>query len=120
MAKKFIIDSLGWGFILWLIGYILGFAFFFITPPSLIGWVITPIGVIITLWVLFKIVKGDSFKYYFWLAIIWTAIAVILDYLFIVKLLKPVGGYYKPDVYLYYGLTLILPILVGWKKIISK
>jgi len=38
-------------------------------------------------------------------------LAVILDYLFIIKILNPVS-YYKPAVYFYYGLTLILPILV--------
>ncbi|HTX87108.1 MAG TPA: hypothetical protein VMC41_03535 [Candidatus Nanoarchaeia archaeon] len=120
MNKKFIMDSLGWGFILWLIGYILGIVFFFMMPVSMIGWAILPIGVIIALWVLFKIVKGDSFQYYLWLAIIWMAIAVILDYFLIVKTLKPADGYYKPDVYLYYALTFILPILVGWKKKISR
>jgi uncharacterized membrane protein len=116
MNKQFLKDALGWGFILWLIGYILGFILFFVAPPTMIGWIITPIGIIITLWALFKKIKGDSFKYYFKLAVVWTAIAVAFDYLFIVKMLKPAGGYYKPDVYLYYGLTFILPLIVGWRK----
>ncbi|MGE5624192.1 MAG: hypothetical protein ACM3ZT_01435 [Bacillota bacterium] len=47
---------------------------------------------------------------------VWTALAVALDYLLIVKLLKPTDGYYKPDVYLYYALTFLLPLLAfGWK-----
>lgn len=41
--------------------------------------------------------------------------AVLLDYLFIVKMFKS-ADYYKPDVYVYYALTLLLPIAVGWYK----
>ncbi len=114
--KRFLFDSLGWGFILWLIGYILGIILFFVLPPSLIGWVITPIGIIITLWVLLKKVKSAAFQYYVMLAIVWTVIAVVFDYLFIVKAFNPADGYYKLDVYLYYALTFILPLCVGWWK----
>jgi hypothetical protein len=113
MTKQFLKDSLGWGFILWFIGYALGMILFFVVPPSLIGWVIMPIGTVITLWVLIKKVKGESFRYYALLAIAWALIAVIFDYFFIVKALKPADGYYKLDVYLYYILTLALPLIVG-------
>ena len=117
MNTQRIKDVLGWGIVLWLIGYILGFAFFFVLPPALLGWGIMPIGAAITFWVLFKKVKSEDFKYYILLAVFWTAIAVILDYLFIVKALKPADGYYKLDVYLYYALTFIIPLIVGgWKK----
>ena len=116
MNTQRIKDVLGWGIVLWLIGYILGFAFFFVLPPALLGWSIMPIGAAITFWVLFKKVKSEDFKYYILLAVFWTAIAVILDYLFIVKALKPADGYYKLDVYLYYSLTFIIPLIVGWWK----
>ncbi len=101
---------------LWLVGYILGFVFFFIFPPALIGWFIMPIATLFTLWVLFKKVKGNSFKYYLIVAVVWAIIAVAMDYLFIVKMLKPADGYYKVDVYLYYILTLVLPLVVGLKR----
>jgi uncharacterized membrane protein len=114
--KQLLKDTIGWGFILWLIGYILGILLFFVLPASLIGWVITPIGVIITLWVLVKKVKSEDFPYYLWLAIAWTVIAVVCDYFLIVKAFKPADGYYKPDVYLYYALTFIMPLIVGWWK----
>jgi len=65
---------------------------------------------------LFKKIAGDSFQYYFVLAVIWTLIAVAFDYVFIVKLFKPTDGYYKLDVYLYYVLTFVLPLIVGWRK----
>jgi hypothetical protein len=94
----------------------LGIVFFFVLPHPLIGWVIMPIGTIITLWVLFKKIQGDTLKYYFILGVSWTIIAVVFDYLFIVKTLKPADGYYKPDVYLYYTLTFLIPLIVGWLK----
>ena len=121
MDKQFLKDALGWGFILWLIGYGLGIMLFAFVPPSMIGWIIMPIGAIITLWILFKKIKADSFGYYARLAAVWVLIAVVFDYLFIVKAFKPADGYYKLDVYVYYALTFALPLIVGWrKKVIQK
>jgi hypothetical protein len=115
--SKFLKDSLGWGALLWLIGYILGFVFFAFIPADLIGWYIMPIGVVVTLFVILKFIKDTTWQYYFKVAIIWTILAIILDYIFLVKMLHPVDGYYKLDVYLYYGLTFILPLLAGRYKI---
>jgi hypothetical protein len=120
MNKQLLKDGLGWGFLLWLIGYFLGIVLFMVVPPSMVGWVIMPIGIVISLWVLIKKVKGDSLQYYLKIAIIWALIAVILDYLLLVKVFKPADGYYKLDVYLYYALTFALPLLVGWRKNIKK
>ena len=116
MNKQFLKDTLGWGFILWLIGYVLGIILIFILPPLLIGWVIMPIGLIITFWVLLKKVETRDFQYYVILAAVWTVIAVVFDYVFIVKMFNPSDGYYKPDVYLYYSLTFIAPLIIGWWK----
>ncbi len=116
MNKQFIKDGLVWGLALWLIGYILGFVLFMFVPMFLLGWVIMPIGVIITLWVLLKKINNPSLGYFLGVAVVWTLIAVIADYFLLVKLLKPADGYYKLDVYLYYTLTFALPLLVGWYK----
>ncbi len=114
--KQFLKDAFGWGFILWLIGYVLGIILFMFISTSMLGWVIMPIGIIITLWVLFKKVNGDTIAYYVLLGVTWTLIASILDYLLIVKVFAPADGYYKLDVYLYYALTFLLPIVVGSRK----
>jgi hypothetical protein len=113
MDKQMLKDTFGWGFLLWLIGYLLGIVFFMLVPPNLIGWVIMPIGIVITLWVLIKKIKGPSLNYYLKVGIIWTILAILFDYLFLVKLLKPADGYYKIDVYLYYLSVFVLPLLVG-------
>lgn len=116
MNRQFYKDAFGWGFILWLIGYALGIMLFTIVPLSMIGWIIMPIGAAITLWVLLKKVKADSLKYYGMIALVWVSIAIAFDYLFLVKAFKPEDGYYKLDVYLYYTLTFLLPLVVGWRK----
>jgi heme/copper-type cytochrome/quinol oxidase subunit 4 len=116
MTKQFYKDAFGWGFLLWLIGYGLGMVLFSVVPISMIGWVIMPIGTIITLWVLLRKVKADSFKYFALLGLVWVLIAVVFDYFFLVKAFKPADEYYKLDVYLYYALTLALPMIAGWRK----
>ena len=120
MIRQFSKDAVGWGFIVWLIGYALGIMLFVIVPPNLIGWIIMPIGIVVALWILWRKVKGDSFRYYALLAVVWVLIAIVFDYFFLVQAFKPADGYYKLDVYLYYAFTFILPLLVGWRKLATQ
>jgi len=112
---KIFINTVFWGFVLWLFGYILGFVFYALVPKDMLGWYILPFGVLVTVWVLLKKIERESFTCYIGLGIIWTIMAIALDYVFIVQLLNSTD-YYKLDVYLYYALTLALPIGVGWYK----
>jgi hypothetical protein len=112
---KIFLNTVFWGFILWLFGYILGFVFFALVPKEVMGWYIMPFGLVATLWVLFKKIKREEFMCYIGLGVIWTIMAIVLDYVFLVKLLGATG-YYKFDIYLYYFLTLVVPIIVGWHK----
>jgi len=115
-TKKLWKDGLMWGAILWLIGYVLGIIFFMMKiPPTILGWAIMPIGILISLWVLLKGIKGGSMKYYLAIAVVWTAIAVVLDYLLNFKLFN-IANYYKLDIYIYYAFTFILPLIVGLVK----
>jgi len=120
MITQFLEDAFGWGLIFWLIGYVLGFILFFAVPVEMLGWVIMPIGSLITIGVLWKKIKGNTMKYYLGLALIWTLLAVIFDYFFLVKMLKPADGYYKLDVYLYYALTFVFPLIAGGLKTRKK
>lgn len=116
MNKQLLKDSVLWGIIIWLFGYLLGILLFPLVPTAYIGWVIMPIGILVTLWVLFYKVKVKTFREFIILGVSWAIIAVILDYLLLVQLFKPTDGYYKLDVYLYYLITLLLPIGVGYLK----
>jgi hypothetical protein len=58
--------------------------------------------------------RSEDITYYLAIAAVWTVIAVVLDYLFIVVAFNS-KGYYKLDVFVYYATTFIIPLLVGWK-----
>ncbi len=116
MRRQFLKDAIGWGFLLWLIGYALGIILFMFVPLWMVGWIIMPIGTAITLWVLIKKIKSKSMRYYAALAVSWTILAVVCDYIFLVKAFKPADGYYKLDVYIYYVLIFVLPLLIGKYK----
>lgn len=111
-TTRFVRYALAWGFGLWLIGYVLGIIAFAFVPTSQIGWLIMPIGVLITSWVLLR-VERESMWFYAGLSIVWTSFAISFDYLFIVRAFAPVDGYYKLDVYIYYFLTFALPLVFG-------
>ena len=116
MSKQLFKDAIGWGAGLWLFGYVLGIVLFMIVPYQAIGWILMPIGIAVTLWVLFSRVKSTSFSHYLLLAISWTLLAVVLDFFFLVQLLNPEDGYYKLDVFFYYLFTFVLPLFAGWYK----
>jgi putative effector of murein hydrolase LrgA (UPF0299 family) len=116
MNARFLKDAWGWGFVLWFIGYALGVVLFAFVPASVIGWIITPFGAALTLWIAFKKLKGDTLRYFLLVGLVWLLIAVVGDYVFIVKAFKPADGYYKPDVYLYYVLTLAIALVAGWRR----
>ena len=117
MKNPIIKDALGWGILLWLFGYLLGIALFFVFPPSIIGWIIMPLGWILTLWVLIKKIHGTAFQYYLIIAIVWTLLAVLLDYFLLVKLFHPADGYYKIDVYIYYLFCFFSPLVIAYWKL---
>ncbi len=116
MIKQLLKSVIGWGILLWLIGYLLGMILFFLVPENLLGWIIMPIGTLITIWVLWKKIHATSLIDWLGVSITWTVIAILFDYLFLVLLLQPENGYYKFDVYLYYIFTFALPLIIGWFK----
>lgn len=117
LMRRFLLrDCLGWGFLLWILGYVLGFVFYPLVPTAVIGWYIMPIGLAVTCFVLWRFALVDTMVLAVVLGVAWCSIAVVLDYLFIVKLLNPSDGYYKPDVYLYYASALLLPVAAQWVR----
>lgn len=116
MKKELLKDIIGWGVALWAFGYLLGMLLYPIIPTPIIGWVIMPIGIFVTLFILLKKVHEDSLQDYFAIAVGWTLLAITFDYLFLVKIYSAPEEYYKFDVYLYYTLTFILPFVAFWYK----
>ena len=69
-------DVLGFGFGLWLFGYLLGVVLFAVVPPAQIGWWVTPFGLAATLLTLSKWVHPESLRYGAALGFGWGAIAI--------------------------------------------
>jgi hypothetical protein len=116
LSNVFVRDMLGWGLLLWLFGYLLGFAFYGFVTPAFIGWYLMPLGIAVTCLVLWKRVRIASMSNAVLLGVGWSVIAIVCDYFFIVKLLNPPDGYYKLDVYIYYILTFALPVGATWLR----
>jgi hypothetical protein len=113
-------DAAGLGTLLWLIGYLTSLALFFSPFAGIMDWILiavfTPITVAITCWCFRE--RNLTIQYYAEIGIAWTAIAVVLDYLFIVLLFQ--ASYYGPDVFVYYTLTFLVPVGVGLVKLRKK
>lgn len=107
-------DTLGLGMAFWLIGYLLSLILYFIVPPGIMGWilfvVLTPLMAGVT-WRWFRD-RDLQVTYFLKVALAWTVIAVIGDFLFIVQLFSA-QGYYQADVLVYYAVTFLIPMGVG-------
>jgi hypothetical protein len=111
--KQWILDTVGLGTGLWLFGYLASLLLFFSPFADMMGWIITavftPVTIAITWW-WFK-ERDLPITYFLEVGIVWTGIAMVLDYLFIVRLFQT--PYYELDVFVYYALTFLIPAGVG-------
>ncbi|MDE1804433.1 MAG: hypothetical protein KGH59_01465 [Candidatus Micrarchaeota archaeon] len=113
-AKTTIIDALGMGIGIWLIGYIGSILLFSFIPANLLGWILFTVLTPLTLLIAYLRFRNRSgrMRYYLLVAAVWVCVAVVFDYLFIVKLFNSID-YYKPDVFVYYITTFIIPLAIG-------
>ena len=113
--KQFLTDTAGLGLAFWFIGYILGIVLFLTPLAPVMGWILfvclTPVMAVVTYWWFSR--RGLPLLYFLQIAVAWTAIAVLFDYLFIVLLFHP-AAYYQLDVFAYYAVTFLLPLAAGW------
>jgi hypothetical protein len=113
--KQIIKDTAGLGIALWLIGYLASLVLFMSPYTGIMGWILlivfTPVTIAIVFW-WFRKRELLPLKYYAGVGIAWVIIAVVLDYLFIVQLFH--ATYYGIDVFVYYGVTFLIPVGVGF------
>jgi len=111
--KQWIKDTAGLGILLWLLGYLASLLLFFSPFAGIMGWILlvvfTPVTIAVAWW-WFR-ARDLALTYYAKVGAAWTAIAVVLDYLFIVLLFQ--ATYYGFDVFVYYALTFLIPVGVG-------
>lgn len=83
-------------------------------PSDIPGWILfvlfTPLLIAITLARFRK--RSLLLRYYVIIAVIWTGIAIVSDFLFIVLLFKP-ENYYHASVFVYYLETFLVPFITG-------
>ena len=108
-------DTLGMGGLLWLAGYLASMAVYFSWLDYAVwGRVVLvlyiPFAIGITAW--YFAGRNLSFWYYSAVGIAWCLAAIVLDYPFIV-LRFGAFRYYTPDVYLYYALMFLIPVMIG-------
>jgi len=112
---QWIKDTFGLGTVLWLMGYLASLVLFFTPFEGTMGWILTavftPVTIAITWW-WFRRRECLPLQYYAGVGIAWVVVAVVLDFLFIVLMFQATT-YYKPDVFLYYALTFLIPVGVG-------
>lgn len=113
-SRKKLVDNIGVGVALWAIGYAIGMALFAFIPTAMIGWIVLPIMVPVTVYVSIWRLKtvAKSISYILIVAATWTSIAVAFDYVFLVGAFD-VQNYYDFDVLIYYALTFLIPVIVG-------
>lgn len=109
-------DTVGFGFLLWFIGYLMGF--FIITIPGYPEIMMNPIilvpfsllGALVTAafaYIRFRKRAEVNWRYASLVGISWTAVAVILDFVFIVLLFNA-SSYYRLHIFIYYAITFIV------------
>jgi uncharacterized membrane protein YfcA len=119
--RQLMLDTFGIGFLLWLVGYVAGF--FIITIPGYAGIMLNPIvlGAFSLLVILltaalaflrFRKRAGVRWAYAIVVGVSWLAVAVVFDFLFIVLLFNA-WAYYRPHIFVYYGLTLLTPMVAA-------
>ena len=111
--KQWIKDTIGLGTGLWLFGYLASLLLFFSPFADIMGWIITAVFTPVTIaiaWWWFR-ARDLPLTYYVGVGVAWTMIAIVLDYLFIVRLFQTT--YYEIDVFVYYALTFLIPLGVG-------
>ena len=99
--KQWIKDTIGLGTGLWLFGYLASLLLFFSPFADIMGWIITAVFTPVTIaiaWWWFR-ARDLPLTYYVMVGVAWTVIAIVLDYLFIVRLFQTT--YYEIDVFVY-------------------
>jgi hypothetical protein len=114
--KTKLVDAVLLGSAIWLIGYIISIILYGFVPSSLLGWILFVLLTPLTVYIAYLRFRNrkETTGYYIVVALVWVILAVVFDYLFIVKALNA-QNYYKADVFVYYLVTFLVPFAVGLK-----
>jgi hypothetical protein len=113
-VREKVLDTLGAGIVLWVIGYAAAMVLFLFVPATAIGLIVLPIMIPVTVYFSYTRLRAGakSVPYLVLVGATWALIAVALDYALLVNAFN-VQDYYDLDVSMYYALTFLVPVLVG-------
>lgn len=114
--KTRFVDTLLFGSAIWVLGYVASIILYSFVPNSLLGWILFVIFTPLTIYIAYLRFNGrkETVAYYSVVALVWVVLAIVFDYVFIVKAFNT-QSYYKADVFVYYLTTFIVPLVVGFK-----
>lgn len=114
MNKSFLKDAVGGGLILWAVGFLLGMILFTFVDVSMMGWIIMPIVVIVAILLSARMAKAHpaALSYFIGVGAMWFGIALILDYLILVRGYRA-QNYYDLDIIIYYAGMFFIPSIVA-------
>ncbi|MBM3942125.1 MAG: hypothetical protein FJ316_04220 [SAR202 cluster bacterium] len=114
VMKRMLLGTIGWGLILWAVGFGLGMMLFSFVPIKFIGWPILAVLLPVTALAAYKRLHNTNtfLWYYLLVAAVWVSVAIVLDYVFLVQAFNA-QGYYDLDVTIYYVATFFIPLVTG-------
>jgi hypothetical protein len=109
-----LIDTFGLGFVIWLVGFVASIILWGFVSHDILGWVLFLIFIPLMLYLPYMRFRErkERLSYYLIVGLVWLLVAVVFDYIFIVKLFNS-QDYYKLDVFVYYAVTFLMPLIVG-------
>ncbi len=120
-TQETLVDTLGLGFLVWLIGYAMGFVIITLPgypdvmqrPPLLLVFALVGAAVTggLAAW-RFRGRRGLTWRYAWAIGLSWLGVAVVCDFLFIVLLFQA-WSYYRLDIAVYYAVTLVAPAIAA-------
>lgn len=115
MKKYALVDTLIYGLVIWLVGFVLGMVLFPFVEISVMGWILMPVTLIVALLLSLRIRRKRSagaVSYFIGVGLSWVALSLILDYAILVKGYDA-ENFYDVDIIIYYVGVLLIPILAS-------
>jgi len=116
-VSRLILDSLGFGILLWIVGLVIGIS---LTSdfPGVVGWIVVAVLFPLSALVAYGRLRNDfSWLRTLLVATAWAGTAIVLDLTFVAPY---VGAYYDISVYAYYLGMFLVPLAIAASTKIGK